>query len=828
MAETPKGRSSRARGASTPKKKRRTRGQKVGRFFGVLAIVVAVGLVAGVGALAIGYSRTTIPDPNKDFTTNTTFVYYNDGKTQLSTLAVQNRQSISYAKMPGSIEQAVVAAENRTFWTDPGISVPGMARAALNILKGGSLQGGSTITQQYIKIFYLNEDQTVTRKINEVFLAAKLGRTVPKEVILGDYLNTIYFGHGAYGIQAAAKAYFNEDAGKLSVSQAAVLASVINNPSLFDPSDDANLPRLRDRYRYVLAGMQAAGNITAAQETQDAKALPKFPEVKTSERYGGSKGFLLKAVESELGTLGMDQAQVNGGGYKIITTFDKSSQDAAVQAAQRYIKKAAGNAHKKTSTLHAAVASVDVNSGAVLAMYGGPDYITNSRNWATTPRPTASTFKAFTLAAGLDDGYSLRSTFHGNTWYLPNDKIPVRNENNDQYGYGVNLVRATTLSINTAFVDLITKMKDGKAKVEKLAEEAGAPKNTGWDAAERNIPIGTPEVSPLNMASAYATFANGGTHVPRHVIAKILDHSGKVIYTADPKSNRVVSKDIASDVTYALSNVVEQGTGRSVQTLDRPVAGKTGTNGVDIPGKGNVVNSSWFVGYTKQISTAVMYVAGDSGSQSLDPYRQPGNTTFYGATYPALTWVDYMKTATKGQDVEKFPDAAYVNADQPAGNQNPFPQDPQTASQSQPTTGQSQPTTSQTQNDQPTPSSGSSTSADPGSASAPATSQAPSDAPSAPTQAPSQAPSQPATTAPASSQPTRTSRPSSQPTQTSRPSSQPTRTSQPSSKPTKAATKAATSRAGSGPASAGSGQSRAANGSANDREANSGQGSGGG
>ncbi|MGI3782752.1 MAG: penicillin-binding transpeptidase domain-containing protein, partial [Janthinobacterium lividum] len=241
----------------------------------------------------------------------------------------------------------------------------------------------------------------------------------------------------------------------------------------------------------------------------------------------------------------------------------------------------------------------------------------------------------------------------------------VRNENSDQYGYSVDLVRATTLSINTAFVDLIRQLPDGKDKTLAIAEKAGAPRTRGWDTQERNIPIGTPEVSPLDQASAYATFANGGVHVAPHVVKEVKDADGKVLYRADAKEDRAVSGDVADDVTYALSNVVEQGTGRAALVLGRPVAGKTGTNGVDVGENENIVNSSWFVGYTKQISTAVMYVAGKTGSASLDPYRHPGDSTFFGATYPAQTWVDYMQTATKGQDVEKFDDPAYVNSYSP-------------------------------------------------------------------------------------------------------------------------------------------------------------------
>ena len=213
--------------------------------------------------------------------------------------------------------------------------------------------------------------------------------------------------------------------------------------------------------------MAETGAITPAQAAKYSAKLPKFPDVPINERYGGPKGFLLKMVERELGAAGFASSQISGGGLKITTTFDKDAQDAAVEAAQRVTKQAADASGKKAKNLHAAIASVDVSSGAVLALYGGPDYIKNSRNWATTARPTASTFKAYALAAGLKDGYSLYSTFHGNSFKLPADPIVVRNEYSQQYGEGVTLLRATTDSINTAFVDMVTSMNDGKDKVLK-------------------------------------------------------------------------------------------------------------------------------------------------------------------------------------------------------------------------------------------------------------------------------------------------------------------------------------------------------------------------
>ncbi|AOH45526.1 hypothetical protein BCB70_05995 [Cutibacterium modestum] len=191
-------------------------------------------IIAVIG-IFVAYQRTELPDPNRDFQTNTSFIYYRDGS-RLGSFSVQNRQSIPYKAMPKTLRDAVVSAENRTFWSDPGISVKGMTRAAWAIARGGEMQGGLTITQQYIKVLYLSQERTMGRKFKELLLAMKMGKEVSKEDILAGYLNTIYFGRGAYGVQAAAKAFFYTDASKLTLSQSAVLAAVLNSPSNFDPS----------------------------------------------------------------------------------------------------------------------------------------------------------------------------------------------------------------------------------------------------------------------------------------------------------------------------------------------------------------------------------------------------------------------------------------------------------------------------------------------------------------------------------------------------------------------------------------------------------------
>ncbi|CAI9403079.1 transglycosylase domain-containing protein [Aestuariimicrobium sp. T2.26MG-19.2B] len=719
MAE-PRTRTASPAGRGAPRRKRKLTWKRV---VGRIAVVTTVGalvlaLVAAIAGLMF-YQRTTLPDPNKDFNTNTTFVNYRDGKTRIGSFAVQNRTSIPYAQMSDNIKDAVVAAENRTFWTDRGISPSGIARSIVQIVRGGEIQGGgSTITQQYIKIYYLTSDRTMSRKFRELALAVKLGKERSKQEILRDYLNTIYFGRGAYGIQAASRAYFNIDAKDLSLDQAAVLASVLNNPSLFDPSEGPNnSKRLLDRYRYVLDGMLEMGKITKAEHDKAYQQLPSFPEVPLNTRYGGTKGYLLTAVRKELLNNGFTDAQISGGGLNVTTTFDATMQAQAVKVGQAYRTSVAKAASPKQDPdkLHIAIASVQVGTGEVLAMYGGDDYVKNSRNWATTDRAAASTFKPYATVAGLRNGFSLRSRLNGDTFTPTGDSSPIRNEFNHQYGQ-VSLLKATEESINTAFVDLTEQIPNGPTAVIKAATDAGVPKGPGWDNNNR-IALGTAEVSPLEQAGGYATFANDGKQVGNHVVAKVTDIDGKTLYENKPKAQQKIEADISKDVTYSLQSVVKQGTGGRVADLGYDVAGKTGTSGV-----GTAITSAWFVAYTKQISTSVMFVAGDGGNGDLDPYKRPGDGTFFGGTYPAMVWADYMKVAMKGQKNIPFAPPVWVNS----GSKKDSTVNPSSPS--------------------PTPSS-----ATPSVSTPPPSSATPSVAPS--TQAPSsQVPSQPVPSAPAPSQ----------------------------------------------------------------------------
>ncbi|MCL2783553.1 MAG: penicillin-binding protein, partial [Propionibacteriaceae bacterium] len=548
------------RSAKAKPRRRLTRRQKVVKvtLWGAICLVglMLVGLVAGL----IYYELTPIPDPNADFTTSTTTIYYSDGTTVLGRLAVQNRTPLAYDDMPQSMKDAVVAAEDRTFWTNRGISVPGMLRATWNIVRGGDLQSGSTLTQQYVKTLYLTNAQTVTRKVKELVLSVKMTNSMSKEQILAGYLNTVYFGRGTYGIQAAAKSYFNVDAKDLTVPQAAVLTSLLRGPALYDPADADNLPRLLDRYNYVLDSMVATGALTQAEENQYRGQLPDFPKVPFNQTYGGTKGYLLKMVEAELQQVaGLTSAQVAGGGLSITTTFDVNMQAAAVASAQKFTQQAAENARKPQdpSQLHVAIASVNAGTGEVLALYGGPDFLANNLNWATRPRTTGSTFKPFAFIAGERAGASLSTQLNGNTIKVGNDTI--HNDGNGQYGT-VSLLRATQSSINTAFVDLVQKTPDGPNQVIKAAEDAGLTANSSWQAVPV-ITLGTAEASPLGMASAYATFDNDGVAVAPHVVAQVKDATGAVIYTVNPTNTQSIEIGIARDLTYALQSVVDAGTG---------------------------------------------------------------------------------------------------------------------------------------------------------------------------------------------------------------------------------------------------------------------------
>ncbi|HEY7043931.1 MAG TPA: transglycosylase domain-containing protein, partial [Nocardioidaceae bacterium] len=515
------------------------------------AIVGFAGLVTVAIAVYVTYRMIDIPNPNTDFQAQTTTVYYSDGRHVLGQFALQNRESIPLSQMPKSLQYAAMSAEDRSFETNKGLDPKGIARAAWNNLHSGSdTQGASTITQQYVKILYLSQERTWKRKVKEAFLAVKVQNTLSKDQIMEGYLNTIYFGRGAYGAQAAAQAYFDKDAADLTVPESAVLAAVLNSPGTLDPADGKdNRQRLLERYRYVLDGMVSMGNLDEARAQRFEKHVPKLAVVEEKDTYGGQKGYLLTLVEQQLKDEGFTDEEINGGGLKVVTTLDWKDQLAAQRAVN--VVRPQGKPE-----LHIALASVEPGTGALRAMIGGRNYTgpgpQDQVNLATAASPAGSTFKPFALAAGLDDGYTLQSTFNGSSPLELPDGSVVHNEgessgipNGISYGT-VDLTKATEDSINTAYVDMTYKMKDGPEKILDAAVAAGIPKTQDQSPGltpNGRIALGTASIKPVEMAEAYATFADTGEHNDWFVIAKVTDANG-LRYEHSDRPDRPLSRAV--------------------------------------------------------------------------------------------------------------------------------------------------------------------------------------------------------------------------------------------------------------------------------------------
>ena len=607
--------------------------------FRQLLALGAIGFLCLVAAVSVAYARTSIPTPNQLVSAQTTIIYFSDGKTEIGRFGSQNRINITLSQVPDHVQKAVLAAEDRSFYQNKGISPRGIVRAFWNNLRGGSTQGGSTITQQYAKNAYLSQERTYKRKIKEFFIAVKLARRDDKNKILQDYLNVIYFGRGAYGIQTASQTYFGKDVSQLTVAEGAVLASVIQSPAGYDPDTHADL--LKARFNYVLDGMVSKKWLSPA----DRVGLQVPKTVKRGIPKGGTNYFLMDTVRKELKTKGFTDAEIDLGGFRVVTTFDKRAQRAAVRAV-----------HQERPTInakgvHIGLTAVQAGTGRVIAMYGGET--AGNLNEATQARiQPGSAFKAFALSAALQDGIGLKSRFWGNSPFkVPGTKAQVNNEFNQSYGSSVDLVKATKDSINTAYVDLSVQM--GPQKVVDAAVAAGIPDTTPGLQANAVVPLGTASVHNIDMSSAYCTIAAQGRRTPWHTVDEVKTPNGGTRYKAHPKQTRVFAKSDMADATYALQQVVKSGTGTEALKLGRPAAGKTGTAALR-PG---TTTSAWFVGFTPQLCAAVDFYKG-TGRADLDGVG--GLSTFFGGQYPARIWTAFMTAATAGQKVENFPPPANV------------------------------------------------------------------------------------------------------------------------------------------------------------------------
>lgn len=593
---------------------------------------------AGIGFGAWLYATTDVPEPTDIAVAQTTRVYYSDGKTLLGEFSDLNRTILPADEIPDNVKEAVVASEDSTFYENRGISPKGIVRALVNNLSGGSRQGASTITQQYVENYYTGKVTSYTGKVREMIMAVKIDQELDKNEILSRYLNTIYFGRSAYGIEEAAQAYFGKSANELDDAEAALLVAVIPAPSAYDPAKNPEKAKALWQ-RVIDREVNETGTLT--KEEADKLSFPETIEYKRQSSLRGTNGYLMMAVRKELEARGFDEDDIDTGGYTIVSTIDKHTQDSTVEVI-------ANLPEDRPENNHVGTVSIDPSTGAIRALYGGEDYLKQQRNDATQSRMQAgSTFKAFTLVAALEEGYSLHSnwdassprTFKGWT---------VKNFNNASRGT-VDLLTATRHSYNTPYAALNVDM--GAEKTRDAAIKMGLSEKTpGLDDSPSNV-LGSASSTMLELANAYSTIASGGIKRTPHIVEKVTNADGSSKYAYKDDGERVLKESTAINATVALQEPTSsRGSAKVVaRKMDgRPVAGKTGTS--------SSFRSALFVGYTPQLVTAVgMFQPSADGrtEEPLTPFGPWEDMTGGGA--PASIFADIMTSALDGQDELDFP-----------------------------------------------------------------------------------------------------------------------------------------------------------------------------
>ena len=625
----------RGRDISRPPQRKPRRSSKVKwKLFSGIITLGLIGTVVLGSALAFAVSVTQIPLPKEVARAQTTIVMWADGEKEIGRFGEFNRTDIELNEVPQHVQQAVLAAEDRNFYNHRGFSIQGFTRALLSNIFSGTRVGGSTITQQYAKLAFLTQEKSIIRKAKELVLAIKLESVESKEEILENYLNTAYFGRGAYGIQAASRTYFGLDSAQLSIPQGAALAALLQAPSATEKIE--NRDRWINRFNYVLNGMVDIGAITAAQK--ETITFPESITYTSSNKFGGTNGYLLYSVRQEMLEKGYTEDDLNLRGLKVISTFEENAQTAIVDAVTNEAPTT------KTEGLRIGIASVRPGTGEVVAIYGGPDYVTEPLNNATQAIAQAgSTFKPFALAAAFEQGIALDTVWNGNSPRTFGD-YTLNNYSKKSFG-DITLLQATENSVNTVYVDVAFQI--GKEKVFDATLRAGIPAETAGMINDITLVLGTASPHVLDVANAYATFAARGIYAKPTMIKEIYGANDGLLYQISPETKRAFTTQVADEVTYALSQVIQNGTGTRAKAIGRPAAGKTGTT------DGN--KSAWFAGYTPQLATAVMMVKQNEKGDPISLAGTGGLRSVTGGSFPARMWTYFMKEASKDLPKLDFP-----------------------------------------------------------------------------------------------------------------------------------------------------------------------------
>ncbi|MFD7664420.1 transglycosylase domain-containing protein [Streptomyces sp. NPDC059788] len=610
------------------------------------------------GGLAAGYVLVDIPAANSSAQAQSNVYLYADGS-QIARDGKVNRENVPLSQVPKTTQEAVLAAEDRDFYSESAVDPVAMLRAAWNTVTGKGKQSGSTITQQYVKNYYLGQEQTITRKAKEFFISIKLDRERSKSEILEGYLNTSYYGRNAYGIQAAAQAYYSKNSDKLTTAEGAYLATLLNAPSAYDvATHPENRQRALDRWNYVLDGMVKKKWIS---ETE--RATLKFPtpgKAKPPTGLSGQRGYLVEAIKDYLtNNKIIDDQTLATGGYRITTTLDRKRQDALVDAVDEKLTDRLGDS-KADRYVRAGGASIDPATGNVVAMYGGIDYAKQYVNSATRrDYQVGSIFKPIVFASAVANNAVTQSgsRITPNTVYDGTNKREAVNngrrtgfapENEDGRSYGpITVSTATDKSVNAVYAQMGVDV--GPRKVKETAVDLGIPKNTpGLDSSQGAIALGTATPSVLDMTQAYATLANHGRQRAYSLVAKATK-GGEAVELPDRGEKTAVPRNAADTTTSILRSVIESpgGTGAAARAAGRPAAGKTGTAEED--------KAAWFAGYTPDLATVVGVLGQDPDTGAQKPlYGAAGLPRINGGGFPAEIWAEYTATALDGKPAKDF------------------------------------------------------------------------------------------------------------------------------------------------------------------------------
>ncbi|WUH95833.1 penicillin-binding protein [Streptomyces sp. NBC_00433] len=595
-----------------------------------------------VGLIGYGYQRTRIPSDLNAFATQQDNVYYWADGTEMARVGPVDRQSMPLDRIPTDVQWAVLAAENASFYSDSGISLKGIARAVTDMATGGETQGGSTITQQYVKNVYLSQTQTMSRKVTEMFIAVKLDRKMSKQRILDGYLNTSWFGRGAYGVQRAAKAYYGKDVSQLNAGEGAFLATLLKGAGLYDPAlGAANHRRAVARWKWVLDRMVKIGRLSPAERA----TYTVFPEPKPPPRpagLSGQTGYLVDTARAYVSAhSGISDAEFDRGGYQVYTTFERPRVDALATAVTGQLAALRPAQRAADREVRVGAASVGTD-GRILALYGGPDYVKQGFDDANIGIvPVGSAFAPLVYAAGLRDGVLLtrdapRTPVTPDTLYDGDDKaavhtpegpywsrdgkiVRVANDGHRSYGQ-ITLRQAVASSVNGPIVQL--GMDVGLDRVRQASVDAGLLPDSGFGSQTPDFSLGTATPSPIRMAGAYATFAADGTHTAPYSVLRIT-RDGQRLPLRSPTVTHPFTPAVAADVTEALTTAPDR-------------AGTAGT----APGN----TSAWYVGYTPKVSTAVALFRIDPTSQQVEPLTGTTGSRSRektGSTYPGAIWTRY-------------------------------------------------------------------------------------------------------------------------------------------------------------------------------------------